>query len=130
MSILRRPQNGPVVPQNGDRMIDWMRPRRASWKKALTGLTVLSGGWTLTLDVRPAMTQTPYGLFRERVAMTAADARCRLFDAETASALAAGAAQARTAALRAGYAAEAVSASNRRQRAPAAVLATRSRKGP
>jgi len=69
---------------------------------------VLAGAATLTLDVRPAMTQTPFDLYRERVAMTAAGARCRLFDAETSAALAAGAAQARTASLRAGYAAEAL----------------------
>ena len=81
-----------------------MRRRPAPWKKAFKALTIL--GWTaaLALDVHPARTQTPFDFYRERVAMGAADARCRLFDAETASALAAGAAQARTAALRAGYA--------------------------
>src|SRR5262249_40117449 len=95
-------------PQNGDRMICWMRRRRAPWRKALNALMVTAGVAALTVDVRPAMTQTPFDLYRERVAMTAAGARCRLFDAETAAALAAGAAQARTAALRAGYAPEAL----------------------
>ena len=69
---------------------------------------MLAGAAAPTLDVRPAMTQTPFDLYRERVAMTAAGARCRLFDAETTAALAAGAAQARTASLRAGYAPEAL----------------------
>lgn len=68
----------------------------------------LAGATALTVDVHPARTQTPYDLYRERAAMNAVGARCRLFDAETAAALAAGAAQARTAALRAGYASVAV----------------------
>jgi hypothetical protein len=89
-------------------MIYWMRPRRSPWRKALKGLTILTGAAALMLDVHQANTQTPFDLFRERVAITAAGDRCRLFDAETAAALAAGAAQARTAALRAGYASEAL----------------------
>jgi hypothetical protein len=89
-------------------MIYWMRRRRAPWRKALRALTILAGAAALMVDVRPAMTQTPFDLYRERVAMTAAGARCRLFDTQTAAALAAGAAQARTTALRAGYAPEAL----------------------
>jgi hypothetical protein len=89
-------------------MIYWMRRRRAPWRKALRALTILAGAAALMVDVRPARPQTPFDLYRERVAMTAAGARCRLFDEEAASALAAGAAQARTAALRAGYAPEAL----------------------
>jgi hypothetical protein len=85
-------------------MIYWMRPRPSPWRKAFTALTALGGAAALVLDVHPARTQTPFEFYRERVAMSAAGARCRLFDAETASALAAGAAQARTASLRAGYA--------------------------
>ncbi len=85
-----------------------MRPRPAPWRKALKGLTVLAGAAALMVDVRPARPQTPFDLYRERVAMTAAGDRCRLFDAETGAALAAGASQARTAALRAGYVPEAV----------------------
>ncbi|MGZ3397690.1 MAG: hypothetical protein ACXU8W_00900 [Caulobacteraceae bacterium] len=89
-------------------MIYWMRPRRASWRKAFKALTVLAGVAALTVDVRPARTQTPFDLYRERVAMSGVGARCRLFDAETSAALASGAARARTAALRAGYTSEAV----------------------
>jgi hypothetical protein len=89
-------------------MIYWMRRRPAPWRKALKALTILGGAAALMLDVHQARTQTPFDLYRERVAMTAAGDRCRLFDADTAAALAAGAAQARTAALRAGYAAEAL----------------------
>jgi hypothetical protein len=89
-------------------MIYWMRSRPAPWRKALKALTILAGAAALTVDVRPARPQTPFDLYRERVAMSAAGARCRLFEAETAAALAAGAVQARTAALRAGYAAEAL----------------------
>ncbi|HEY4032049.1 MAG TPA: hypothetical protein VGM25_17010 [Caulobacteraceae bacterium] len=80
-----------------------MRARRAPWTKALKALTTLAGAAALTLDVHPALTQTPFDLYRERVAMTAAGVRCRLFDSATSAALAAGADQARTAALRAGY---------------------------
>lgn len=85
-----------------------MRPRRAPWQKAFTALTVLAGMSALGVDVHPARTQTPFDLYRERVAMSAVGVRCRLFDSDTAAALAAGSAQARTAALRAGYAAEAI----------------------
>ncbi len=85
-----------------------MRRRPAPWRKAFKALTILAGLTALAVDVRPARPQTPFDLFRERVAMNAADARCRLFDAQTSAALAAGAAQARTAALRAGYAPEAL----------------------
>jgi hypothetical protein len=84
-------------------MIYWMRPRPSPWGRALKGLTILAGAAALMLDVHQARPQTPLDLYRERMAITAAGDRCRLFDAETAAALAAGAAQARTAALRAGY---------------------------
>jgi hypothetical protein len=89
-------------------MIYWMRPRRATWRKALNAGMLCASAAALMLDVRPAMTQTPLDLYRERVAMSAIGGQCRLFDADTAAALAAGAMQARTAALRAGYAAEAL----------------------
>ena len=67
-----------------------MRRRPAPWRKAFKALTILAGLTALAVDVRPARPQTPFDLFRERVAMSAAGARCHLFDAETASALAAG----------------------------------------
>jgi hypothetical protein len=89
-------------------MIYWMRPRMAPWRRALTALTILAGATAMAVDVRPAMTQTPFDLYRERVAMTTVGSRCRLFDGETAAALAAGVAQSRTAALRAGYTPEAL----------------------
>ena len=85
-------------------MIYWMRPRPAPWRKALKALTIAAGTLAMTVDVHPARPQTPFDFYRERVAMSAAGDRCRLFDAETAAALAAGAAQARTAALRGGRA--------------------------
>ena len=50
----------------------------------------------------PALAQSAAQLFYERTVMSAADARCHLFDRPTASALQAGASQARGAALRAG----------------------------
>lgn len=80
-----------------------MRPRRASWRKASKAGLLCAGVAALMFDVRPALPQTPFDLYRERVAMTAIGAECRLFDTDTAAALAAGAMQARTAALRAGY---------------------------
>jgi hypothetical protein len=89
-------------------MIYWMRRRPAPWRKALGALTILAGAAALTVDVHAARPQTPFDLYRERVAMSAAGARCRLFDEGAAAALAAGVAQARTAALRAGYAPEAL----------------------
>jgi hypothetical protein len=89
-------------------MIYWMLRRPAPWQKALKALTILAGAAALTVDVRPARPQTPFDLYRERVAMSAAGDRCRLFDEEVAAALTAGVAQARTAALRAGYAPDAL----------------------
>jgi len=103
-----------------------MRRRRAPWRKAFKALTILASAAALTLDVRPAMTQTPFDLYRERVAMNAAGVRCRLFDAETAAALAAGAAQARTAALRAGYSPEALNRGAGEARAQVAGMACNS----
>ncbi len=50
----------------------------------------------------PALAQSAAQLFYERTVMSAADARCNLFDRPTSSALQAGASQARGAALRAG----------------------------
>lgn len=89
-------------------MIYWMRPRPAPWRKALVGWMVVASAVALMLDVRPAKPETPFDLYRERVAMGAIGAQCRLFDSGVSTALAAGAAQARTAALRAGYTAEAL----------------------
>jgi hypothetical protein len=89
-------------------MIYWMRRRRAPWRKALKALTILAGAAALTVDVHAARPQTPFDLYRERVAMSAAGDRCRLFDSDAAGALTAGVGQARTAALRAGYAPEAL----------------------
>jgi hypothetical protein len=103
-------------------MIYWMRRRPAPWRKAFKALTILGWSAALMLDVHQARTQTPFDLFRERMAMSAAGDRCRLFDAETAAALAAGAAQARTAALRAGYAPEALDQGAARARAETARL--------
>ena len=77
-----------------------MRRRRATPSKALW-LTA-AATFALLADVRPAGSQTPFELYRERVAMLATGDRCRLFDADVAAALASGAAQARTAALRGG----------------------------
>lgn len=85
-----------------------MRRRPAPWRRLLGALTLMAGVAAFTVDVRPARPQTPFDLYRERVAMSAAGVRCRLFDAATAAALAAGATQAHTAALRAGYAPEAL----------------------
>ncbi|MDB5461195.1 MAG: hypothetical protein JWO72_2936, partial [Caulobacteraceae bacterium] len=81
-------------------MIQWMRPHRTARSKALW----LAAAATIALlaDVRPAGSQTPFELYRERTAMLAAGDRCRLFDTDVSAALASGAAQARTAALRAG----------------------------
>lgn len=81
-------------------MIQWMRRRRATRSKALwlTAATTLA----LLADVRPAGSQTPSELYRERTAMLATGDRCRLFDADVTAALASGAAQARTSALRGG----------------------------
>jgi hypothetical protein len=81
-------------------MIEWTRrriapPSKAIWLAAAASLAMLA-------DVRPAGSQTPYELFRERTAMLATGDRCRLFDADVSAALASGAAQARTAALRTG----------------------------
>lgn len=87
-----------------------MRPRPAPWRKALKAWMLAAGAIALMLDVKPAMTQTPLDVYRERVAMTAAGAQCRLFDPDLAAALAVGAAEARTAALRAGYAPRALDA--------------------
>ena len=84
-------------------MIYWMRPRPAPWRKAVTAWTVAAGAFAFLADVRPALTQTPLDLYLERVAMTAAGAQCRLFDADLTTALAVGVGQARTSALRAGY---------------------------
>jgi hypothetical protein len=70
-------------------------PSRALWLTAAATFALLA-------DVRPAGSQTPFELYRERTAMLATGDRCRLFDADVAAALASGAAQARTAALRAG----------------------------
>jgi hypothetical protein len=89
-------------------MIYWMRRRRASWRKAIKAGLLCASAAAMMLDVRPALTQTPLDLYRERVAMGAIGAQCRLFDADTAAALAAGAVQARTAALRAGYVTDAL----------------------
>jgi hypothetical protein len=89
-------------------MIYWMRPRPAPWRRALKAGLLSASAAALMLDVRPALPQTPFDLYRERVAMGAIGAQCRLFDADTAAALAAGAVQARTAALRAGYVPEAL----------------------
>jgi len=82
-------------------MIYWMRPRPAPWRKALTAWTIAASATALMLDVRPAKTQTPLDVYRERVAMSAAGAQCRLFAADMAAALDVGAVQARTVALRA-----------------------------
>jgi hypothetical protein len=104
-------------------MIYWMRRRQAPWKKAFRALTILGWAAALALDVHPAKTQTPFDFYRERVAMAAAGERCRLFDAETAAALAAGAAQARTASLRAGSAPRALDRAAAAARAEVARLA-------
>jgi hypothetical protein len=56
----------------------------------------------LMADVRPADTQTPFQLYRERTAMLATGERCHLFDSGASAALDAGRVQARTAAVRAG----------------------------
>ena len=85
-----------------------MRPRRARRRKALKAALLAASAWALLLDVRPALTQTPFDLYRERVAMGAIGDQCRLFAADVAAALATGAAQSRTAALRAGYTPEAL----------------------
>lgn len=89
-------------------MIYWMRPRPAPWRKTLMAWTVFAGALALMLDVRPAMPETPFDLYRERVAMAALGDRCRLFDADVDAALAAAAVQTRTTAIRAGYGAEAL----------------------
>jgi hypothetical protein len=99
---LRRLQNGPVTTSEEDAMILWMRRRRGARRKALMAWTTVIGAFALLADVRPAMTQTPLDLYRERTAMLQAGAQCRLFDAGLTSALTAAQAQARTTALRAG----------------------------
>ena len=83
-------------------MILWMRRRRAARHKALMAWASVAGMLALLADVRPAMTQTPLDLYRERTAMLQAGAQCRLFEPALMSALAAGQAQARTTALRTG----------------------------
>jgi hypothetical protein len=80
-------------------MIQWMRPHRG--RGSVFAMAAI-GALALLADVRPAAAQGPYELYRERTAMLATGDRCRLFDAQTRYALAAGEAQARTAALRAG----------------------------
>lgn len=92
-------------------MIYWMRPRPAPWRKALKAALMCAGGAALMLDVRPAVTQTLLDVYRERVAMGAIGARCRLFDADISAAQEAWTVQARTAALRAGYTPQALDAS-------------------
>ncbi len=81
-------------------MIDWMRPHRPARPRARRLATAL--GVALLADVHAAGAQGPFDLYRERTAMQSVGERCRLFDAPTAFALAAGQSQARTAALRAG----------------------------
>ena len=71
-------------------MIYWMRPRPAPWRKALTAWMLVASAVALMLDVKPAKTQTPLDLYRERVAMSAAGAQCRLFGADLSAALRAG----------------------------------------
>ena len=83
-------------------MILWMRRRRGARRKVLMAWTTVIGAFVMLADVRPAMTQTPLDLYRERTAMLQAGAQCRLFDAGLTEALTAGQAQARTTALRAG----------------------------
>ncbi|HEY2357703.1 MAG TPA: hypothetical protein VGH86_09655 [Phenylobacterium sp.] len=68
----------------------------------------------------------PADLFYERTVMSAADARCRLFAPEVASALAAATAQARGAALRAGTSLDALRETERVARARAAGVDCRS----
>ena len=85
-----------------------MRARKAPWRKVLASGMLSACAATLMRDVRPSMTQTPFDLYRERVAMSAIGDQCRLFAADVAAALATGAAQSRTAALRAGYTPEAL----------------------
>jgi len=84
-------------------MICWMRRRPAPWRRAITAWTAVAGAFAFLADVRPALTETPLDLYRERIAMAAAGAQCRLFDAGLTAALAVGVSQARTSALRAGY---------------------------
>ena len=83
-------------------MICWMGRRSAPWHRPLAAAAALAGVLSVLADVRAASSQTPYGLYRERTAMLAVGARCRLFDASLTTALGAGQIQARTAALRAG----------------------------
>ena len=85
-----------------------MRPRPAPWRRAFTAWMLVASAVALMLDVKPAKTQTPLDVYRERVAMSAAGAQCRLFNADLSDALAVGAAQARTVALRAGYTSQAL----------------------
>ena len=85
-----------------------MRPRKAPWRRALKAVMLCASATALMLDVRPASPETPFDVYRERVAMGAIGAQCRLFDADTAAALTAGAVQARTAALRGGSTPEAL----------------------
>jgi hypothetical protein len=90
---------------------------------ALPALTLLAAGLTAAT---PAMAQSASQLYYERAVMTAADARCRLFDRATASALQAGAAQARGAALRAGSTSKDLNAVQARAAAKAASVACNS----
>jgi hypothetical protein len=71
----------------------------------------------------PALAQSAAELFYERTVMSAADARCRLFDRPTSSALQAGASQARGAALRAGSTSKALREIQQRATGKAASVA-------
>jgi hypothetical protein len=103
-----------------------MRPRPAPWRKAIKTWTVAAGAFALLADVRPALTETPLDLYRERIAMATAGAQCHLFDADLTAALAAGVGQARTSALRAGYTDGALDRGAAGARALAAGMACRS----
>lgn len=83
-------------------MIRWMRPNRPAWRRALSAAAGSAAAIALLADVRPALTQTPLDVYRERTAMLQAGAQCRLFDPALTAALYAAQAQARTASLRAG----------------------------
>ena len=107
-------------------MIYWMRRRPAPGRKALAAWTAAASALGFMIDVRPAMTQTPFDLYLERTAMLAAGAQCRLFDAGLTSALSSGAAQARTSALRAGYTPEALERGSGDARAVVAGMACNS----
>ncbi len=102
-------------------MISWMRPHRPHY--AARRWLIAAATLALLADIRPALAQTPYELFRERTAMLATGERCRLFDADTTAALDAGRAQARTAALRAGTESDALDRGADQARAQVAPLA-------